>query len=49
MNYHYADWIYRNNKLEDRLSDDYFQKTGRELAKACKKSGIDCNLVFLII
>ncbi len=46
MNYHYADWIYRNNKLEDKLSDDYFQKTGRELANACKKSGIDCNLVF---
>jgi DNA repair photolyase len=46
MNYHYADWIYRNNKLEDRLSDDYFQKTGRELANACKKSGIDCNLAF---
>lgn len=46
MNYHYADWIYRKYRLEDKLSDDFFQKTGRDLAYACKKSGIACNLVF---
>lgn len=46
MNYNYADWIYRKYKLEDKLSDDFFQRTGRELANVCKKFGIACNLTF---
>jgi DNA repair photolyase len=46
MNYHYADWVYRKYGLEDKLSNDFFQKTGSELAKACKKSGIACNLTY---
>ncbi|MCK9205395.1 MAG: radical SAM protein [Bacteroidales bacterium] len=46
MNYHYADWIYKKYRLEDKLTDDFFQRTGRELANACKKSGIDCTLAF---
>lgn len=46
MNYHYADWIYRKYSLEDRLSDDFFQKTSHEIANTCKKSGIACNLTF---
>jgi DNA repair photolyase len=46
MNYHYADWIYRKYRLEDKLTDDYFQMTGRELANGCKKSGIACNFTF---
>jgi DNA repair photolyase len=45
MNYHYADWIYKKYKLEDKLTDDFFQRTGRELTAACKKAGIACNLV----
>jgi len=47
MNYHYADWIYRKYGMEDKLSDDFFQNTGYELANACKKSGIACNLAFV--
>jgi DNA repair photolyase len=46
MNYHYADWVYRKYGLEDKLSNDFFQKAGSELAKACKKSGIACNLTY---
>lgn len=46
MNYHYADWIYRKYGLEDKLSDDFFQMTGRKLADFCRKSGIACNLTF---
>ena len=26
MNYHYADWIYRKNKMDNALSDEYFRK-----------------------
>jgi DNA repair photolyase len=46
MNYHYADWIYRKYRLEDKLSDDYFQMTGHKIANGCKKSGIACNFTF---
>jgi DNA repair photolyase len=46
MNYHYADWVYRKYGLQDKLSDDYFRKTGREIATACRKSGIDCRSTF---
>jgi DNA repair photolyase len=46
MNYHYADWIYRKYRLEDKLTDDFFQRTGRVIADVCKKSGIACNLAY---
>jgi DNA repair photolyase len=46
MNYHYADWIYRKNGLQDKLNDDYFQKVGREIAEVCRRSGITCNVVY---
>lgn len=46
MNYFYADWVYKKYKLEDKLSDDFFQRTGRALADVCKKSGIKCNIIF---
>jgi len=32
MNYHYADWVYREYGLETYLSDDYFNKVRQELA-----------------
>ncbi len=43
MNYHYADWVYRKHGLQDRLTSDFFDRTSRELAYACRESGIDCN------
>lgn len=46
LNYHYADWIYRKFGLEDKISDNFFQVTGRKLAYDCQKSGIVCNLTF---
>ena len=46
MNYHYTDWIYRKYAMEDKLSDDYFQKVVLEIANACNKSNINCNIAF---
>ena len=46
MNYNYADRVYRKYKLEDKLSDDFFLRTGRGIADECLKLGIDCRLVF---
>lgn len=45
MNYHHADWVYRKYGLDEKLSDDFFYRTGRELASTCGKLGIDCRLV----
>lgn len=46
MNYHHADWIYRKNRMEDKLGDDYFRQAGREIAEGCRRSGISCNVVY---
>lgn len=46
MNYHHADWVYRKYGLEDDLADDFFQRTGQELASTFKESGISCRVVF---
>jgi DNA repair photolyase len=45
MNYNHADWVYRKYKLQDKLSDGFFERMGRELADACLMLGIDCRLV----
>lgn len=31
MNYHYADWVYRKYALEDKLTDDFFNRTRQKL------------------
>jgi len=46
MNYNYADRLYTKYGLQDSLSDDFFHRTSRQIVDACKKSGIDCRLVF---
>ncbi len=46
MNYHYADRVYRKYGLEDKLTGEFFERTGRELADACERSGIPCVLTF---
>jgi DNA repair photolyase len=46
MNYHYADWVYREYGLEDERSDEYFQKMGRELASRFGELNIPCHIIF---
>lgn len=46
MNYHYADYIYHNNRFEDKLGDEFFRSTGNLIAQNCSESGLACNLVF---
>ena len=46
MNYNYADSIYRKHKMQDKLSDEYFQQTALSIAERCKKLEIDCRLAF---
>lgn len=46
MNYHYADWIYRKNRMDNALSDEYFRMVSTAIADGCKKSGITCSVVY---
>lgn len=46
MNYRYAVSLYRKHGLEDKLTADFFDRTARELAAICEKSGIACRIVF---
>jgi DNA repair photolyase len=46
MNYHYADWVYRTNKLTYAMSDEFFQRKQRDLAKACHKADIRYQILF---
>jgi DNA repair photolyase len=46
MNYHYADWVYRKNKLEYALTSDFFNREKTEFAKAFAKENIPCQLLF---
>ena len=43
MNYHYADWVYRKNGLEDKMTDDYFYLTERMLSVTFAKLGVRCQ------
>jgi DNA repair photolyase len=45
MNYHNADWVYKKYGLKEGLSDDFFDRTGRDLVSKCKGLDIDCRLV----
>ena len=45
MNYNHADWVYRKYGLDSKLTDNFFYRTGRELASACRGLGIECRVV----
>lgn len=46
LNCHYADWVYCKYGLEDRRSDEFFQRMGRELASWFEKLNIPCYITF---
>jgi len=46
MNYRYADWIYKKQCLQSKMTDDYFTETGRLIAEQCRKESIPCQVVF---
>ena len=40
MNYNHADWVYKKYGLDDKMTDDYFDRAGRELSTSFAKIGI---------
>jgi hypothetical protein len=43
MNYHYADWVYRQHGLEKYLRDGYFLDAVSILIKEFTNAGIPCR------
>ncbi|MCU7494936.1 MAG: radical SAM protein [Ignavibacteria bacterium] len=46
MNYDYAKSVYRNNKLEKYLDDEYFEAVSQAIADNARRMGIECHIVF---
>ena len=46
LNYHNADWVYRKYGLEDKRSDEFFQKMRREFASRFEKLNIPYHITF---
>ncbi len=45
MNYNHAAWVYRKYGLLNKLTDDFFYRTGRELTSTFRKLDIECRVV----
>jgi DNA repair photolyase len=45
MNYNNAARIYREHNLTKYLTAEYFSKAAAEISAACKKSGIECQVI----
>ncbi len=43
LNYNHANWVYRKYGLDDKMTDDFFDRTERGLVSAFAKSGIHCE------
>jgi DNA repair photolyase len=48
LNYHYADWAYKQYGLAMATKDSFFSQKGEALRKAFEKEGIPCQVVFSI-
>lgn len=46
MNYHYADWVYKNHGLEYAMGEEFFNKKKTELSQTLTKEGIPHQLLF---
>jgi DNA repair photolyase len=46
LNYHYADSVYRKNKIEWAMEYPFFVEKGEELQKGFESKGIPCNVLF---
>ncbi len=46
MNYHYADFIYRNHGLEEEMTEEYFTRVSKRITSDCCRLGIECTTVF---
>ena len=45
LNYHYSDWVYKENDLENAMSNSFFSQKTIELADAFKIKQIECRVL----
>lgn len=45
LNYHYGDWVYKKNKLETAMNDDFFIKTSRQIKSSCENEHVNCRVL----
>lgn len=46
MNYHYADWVYKNYRMEDKITWSFFRESGMRIESLCRNLNIPCEKVF---
>ena len=46
MNYHYADWVYKNHGLEYANTNSFFAEKKKELSKALRQNKISYQFLF---
>jgi DNA repair photolyase len=46
MNYHYADYIYRKNRLEEKRAEEYITRASLYIRSECDRLGIECTVLF---
>ncbi|MBM4271264.1 MAG: radical SAM protein [Deltaproteobacteria bacterium] len=46
LNYHYADWVFKQYGLPLASEDCFFSQKGGELKKSFEKEGIPCQVIF---
>jgi DNA repair photolyase len=46
MNYHHCDWVYKENNLQDNLSEEFFRMTAGRLDSVFKSQGIETQILF---
>ncbi len=46
LNYHYADWLYKEHGMQQAMGESFFSRMGKELMKGFKKEGIACQILF---
>jgi DNA repair photolyase len=45
LNYHYSDWVYKENDLENAMSNSFFSQKTIELADSFKIKQIECRVL----
>ncbi len=46
VNYHYADWLYKKNRMEWAMEDRFFSETGEELMMGFKREKILSKILY---
>jgi len=46
MNYNYANWVYKQHGIEEKMTDEYFQMAGDRITAECRRLNMYYRLVY---